>query len=434
MSGLAEISIGELARGIRGVTYKPHQLKEDVGLNDYYLLRSNNIQNGTVDFDDMQIVEKSCVSEKQKLIDGDIIVCMSNGSRPLVGKSALINSLQGNYCVGSFCSSFRANPGVNPNFVFQIFRSGNFKFGIDVILSGSAINNLQNKHIEELKFIIPASIEEQNQIAKILSKADAAISQTEALIAKYQRIKTGLMQDLLTKGIDERGKIRSEKTHRFKTEKGLRVPEDWEVVELESICNKIADRDHTTPIYVADGVFIVSPKDFNELHEIEFTKCLRITLEAHLINRRKTNIEIDDLIFTRIGAGLGKICKVTAEMPEFSILHSACMLKPNQSKILSDFLMYYIKSEFAQKQIVDGIQSIGVPDLGMDKIRTFLVKKPITIDEQQSILKPLLKLDIMIRKETAELSKLKSIKTGLMQDLLSGKVRVKIKDETLVNK
>lgn len=283
---------------------------------------------------------------------------------------------------------------------------------------------LMNGVMGEISLNLPEDKPEQTRIAQILSKADAAIAQTEALIAKYQRIKTGLMQDLLTSGIDEHGKIRNEETHRFKTEKGLRLPEEWEVVELESVCHKIADRDHTTPIYVADGVFIVSPKDFNDLHEIEFTKCLRITLEAHLINRRKTNIEVDDLIFTRIGAGLGKICKVTSEMPEFSILHSACMLKPNQEKILSDFLLYYIKSEFAQKQIVDGIQSIGVPDLGMDKIRTFLVKKPKTIDEQVKILKPLLKLDNLIRKETAELSKQKSLKTGLMQDLLSGRVRV----------
>ena len=294
-------------------------------------------------------------------------------------------------------------------------------------------SNLNAKIVKNFDLHIPIDVPEQTYIAKILSKADEAIEQTEKLIAKYQHIKTGLMQDLLTKGIDEYGNIRNEKTHRFKTENELRVPEEWEVVELESVCIRIADRDHTTPIYVADGVFIVSPKDFNDLHEIEFTKCLKITLEAHLINRRKTNIEVDDLIFTRIGAGLGKICKVTPEMPEFSILHSACMLKPNQGKILSDFLMYYIKSEFAQKQIVDGIQSIGVPDLGMDKIRTFLVKKPKSIDEQERILKPLLKLDNLIRKESAELSKLNALKTGLMKDLLSGKVRVKIKEETHAN-
>jgi type I restriction enzyme S subunit len=335
-----------------------------------------------------------------------------------------VNFLRTRFWSGGHCYSLLClKDNIDVNFLYQALKGReSLIMGLRV---GSGLPNIQQKAINEFEFEYPEDKSEQIRITQILSKSDSAIAKTEALIAKYQRIKKGLMQDLLTNGIDEYGTIRNEKTHRFKTEKGIFVPDEWEVVELESICQKIADRDHTTPKYVPDGVFIVSPKDFNDFHEIDFSNCQRITLEAHLINRRKTNIETEDLIFTRIGAGLGKICKVTSEMPEFSILHSACMLKPNQSKILSDFLMYHIKTEFAQKQIVDGIQSIGVPDLGMDKIRTFLVKKPKTIEEQKRILKPLLKIDKTIKKETAELLKQKSLKTGLMQDLLSGKVRIK---------
>ena len=87
----------------------------------------------------------------------------------------------------------------------------------------------------KIKIFVP-DFNEQTQIASILSKADKAIEQTENLIAKYQRIKTGLMQDLLTKGIDENGNIRSEQTHKFKTEKGLRLPEEWKVDIVEKYC------------------------------------------------------------------------------------------------------------------------------------------------------------------------------------------------------
>ena len=353
---------------------------------------------------------------KVKVEDGDLLLLWdgSNAGEFFKGRKGYLSSTM---------VKFKFNEDLyNREFLFYQLKA--FEGYLKAQTNGSGIPHVDRElflGIKVEKFEQP----EQHFIAQILNKADAVIYHTEELIAKYQRIKTGLMQDLLTKGIDENGIIRNEKTHSFKKEKGLRVPEEWEVVELDSVCHKIADRDHTTPKYVPDGVFIVSPKDFNELHEIDFSNCQRITFEAHLINKRKTNIENEDLIFTRIGAGLGKICKVTSEMPEFSILHSACMLKPNQSKILSDFLMYYIKSEFAQRQIVDVIQSIGVPDLGMDKIRTFLVKKPKTIEEQERILKPLLKIDIIIKKETAELLKQKSLKTGLMQDLLSGKVRIK---------
>ena len=74
--------------------------------------------------------------------------------------------------------------------------------------------------------------DEQAKIAEVLSTVDRAIEQTEALIAKQQRIKTGLMQDLLTRGIDERGNLRSEKTHEFKDSPLGRIPVEWESASL----------------------------------------------------------------------------------------------------------------------------------------------------------------------------------------------------------
>ena len=67
---------------------------------------------------------------------------------------------------------------------------------------------------------------------------DQAIEQTEALIAKQQRIKTGLMQDLLTRGIDEHGSLRSETTHKFKDSPLGRIPVEWEVKTLGSLLER----------------------------------------------------------------------------------------------------------------------------------------------------------------------------------------------------
>jgi type I restriction enzyme S subunit len=76
---------------------------------------------------------------------------------------------------------------------------------------------------------------EQRKIAQILETVDNAIEKTEKIIEKYKRIKQGLMQDLLTKGIDEKGNIRSEKTHKFKDSPLGRIPEEWEVVRLGEV-------------------------------------------------------------------------------------------------------------------------------------------------------------------------------------------------------
>ena len=116
-------------------------------------------------------------------------------------------------------------------------------------------------------------------------------------------------------------------------------------------------------------MFLVGHFDSNE--KISFAKCKYISLKAHLKNRKKTDLEVGDLVFTRIGAGLGKVCIVEPWMPEFSILHSASMIRVKKERMLSPFLMEFIKSNFLQRQIKVEVQSIGVPDLGLDKIKEF---------------------------------------------------------------
>jgi hypothetical protein len=88
-----------------------------------------------------------------------------------------------------------------------------------------------NEYSEEI-VEYPISKPEQTKIAEVLSTVDRAIEQTEALIAKQQRLKTGLMQDLLTRGIDEHGNLRSEETHKFKDSPLVRIPVEWETTTL----------------------------------------------------------------------------------------------------------------------------------------------------------------------------------------------------------
>jgi len=97
--------------------------------------------------------------------------------------------------------------------------------------SGSGIPHVDKEVLGQLE-IIKFPKPEQTKIAEILSTVDRAIEQTEALIAKQQRIKTGLMQDLLTRGIDEHGNLRSEKTHKFKDSPLGRIPVEWEVKKI----------------------------------------------------------------------------------------------------------------------------------------------------------------------------------------------------------
>ena len=265
---------------------------------------------------------------------------------------------------------------------------------------------------------------EQTKIAEILSTVDQAIDRTEALIAKQQCIKTGLMQDLLTRGIDKDGNLRSEDTHEFKDSPLGRIPVEWDVKLLEAITEKIADRDHTTPKYVQDGVLIVSPTSFCDDEGIDFSKCPRISPRAHLLNSQKTDCRRGDLILHRIGAGLGGVRVVLDSHPEYSILHSLALIRPDGMNSETSYLKWAFRSFDVQKQMRLGTQSIGVPDLGLEKIGSLRFMIPTTLWEQCRIGAVLDSNQSQIDSLLMNRKKLFKIKTALMQDLLTGEVSV----------
>jgi len=204
---------------------------------------------------------------------------------------------------------------------------------------------------------------------------------------------------------------------------------EWKEEILKDVVIKISDRDHFTPTYVEVGIPMISPKDIKENERIDFSNCKYITEEAHQKNRKKTDLKTDDLVFTRIGALLGKICIVENWMPEFSILHSAAMIRANKSVIKPEYLMYFIKSHYFQSQIKNEIQSIGVPDLGLDKINKFKIKYPTDKKKQHKIALVLLSCDKLIEQTQSAIAKYKAIKQGMLHDLFtrgldaSGKLR-----------
>jgi type I restriction enzyme S subunit len=313
--------------------------------------------------------------------------------------------------------------GVDPEFLYQFLLAVDFAYHVQP----GVLPSLNQQIVGEIT-LPPLEILEQRKIAKILSTVDNLIEKTQALIDKYQSIKQGMMHDLFTRGVDERGQLRPNyevAPHLYKGSELGWIPKEWEVELLGDITLKIADRDHYTPIYSEFGIPIVSPKDFNEHDEIDFSNCQYIGSVEHARNRKKTDIVTDDLIFTRIGARLGKSCIVTSDMPEFSLLHSAVMIRSDLSRALPRFLLHTLKTSYFQSQIGKEIQSIGVPDLGMDKIKSFKILTPQK-DEQLRIVEKLDSLASKIRAESTYKSKLLNEKSGLMQDLLTGKVRVKV--------
>ena len=117
------MKIGELAEGVRGVSYRPEHLQEDLGPDRTVLLRSTNIQSGRLDFDAIQIVPDYLVKPAQMVREGDLVVCMSNGSKALVGKAARYNNNYGApLTIGAFCSVFHPRFKADSSFLHHVFQ------------------------------------------------------------------------------------------------------------------------------------------------------------------------------------------------------------------------------------------------------------------------------------------------------------------------
>jgi type I restriction enzyme S subunit len=196
-------SLGDLGRCQRGVCYNPNtDLYPFDTPSSVRLLRSNNVQDAAVVLDDVQFVDSSRVSPDQYLTAGDVLICMANGSRSLVGKAGRFQSeqeLEALHTYGAFMGSFRpSTESSDPTFVFYLFQTDAYRRHVMLLLAGSSINNLTPASLESHTVQVPAIKAEQTAIATVLSDMDAEIASLEAKLTKARQIKQGMMQELLT--------------------------------------------------------------------------------------------------------------------------------------------------------------------------------------------------------------------------------------------
>jgi len=288
-------------------------------------------------------------------------------------------------------------------------------------------SNLNAAIVKAFEINFPEDKPEQTRIAEILSTADEAIAHTEALIAKYQRIKTGLMQDLLTKGIDENGNIRSKATHKFVVKNGIEVPEEWEVDTLGTLIKAVdAHPSHRTPPSIENGAPYLGISDIDDEGNVDLKKCRKVSYSVLAEHNNRYQLRDGDIIFGKIGT-IGEPKRLKA-WSSVTISANVILIQPYDT---SDFIFWVLNSEYINNQVKNTIHSTSQPAFGMEKVRALTILIPPQ-KERETIQVILNQNESNILSTKRHLSKLRSLKTGLMQDLLSGKVRVD-SEELIVN-
>ena len=307
--------------------------------------------------------------------------------------------------------------GLTRDFLFHGLQGWDLLQGVDQAIKGATLNK---QKLKKILLEYPESEREQAKIAEVLSTVDRAIEETEALIAKQQRIKTGLMQDLLTRGIDEHGNLRSEKTHKFKDSPLGRIPVEWDVTLLDSLA--VRGSGHTPnkqrPAYWNGGIKWVSLADSRKLDDLYISDTDKEISELGLKNSSAVLHPAGTVILSR-DAGVGKSAILAHEMA-VSQHFMAWRCKP--TKLDNIYLYYWLQRD---KTKFEGIASGStIVTIGLQFFRAYSIAAPREVDEQIAISTKLRNADSAIAQTTLHSRKLRSLKSALMQDLLTGNRRV----------
>jgi type I restriction enzyme S subunit len=283
---------------------------------------------------------------------------------------------------------------------------------------GSTMQHITRKELEKFSAQFPIDESEQEKIAVVIAALDRVIEQAVALIAKQQRIKTGLMQDLLTKGIDEHGNIRSEASHSFKNSPLGRIPVEWDVKTLGEVVHVIdPNPSHRYPPSVDTGVPMASTENFLGESDFDLSRAEHVPMDVFSEQDARCAFNKNDVVFARKGR-IGLARPYGTEKKVFS--HTVVLLKPRENDMQARFILWSVRFDGFFDEISKRMNSnSGVPTLGVGFIQAIPISVPRK-EERESIVAVLEENESGIQSAVHSLEKLKRVRIGLMHDLLTG--------------
>lgn len=414
-------SLDELLEVIRnGTSEKQNQEGKGVPVT-----RIETIANGKIDYSKVGYVETDKDLTQYELKVGDILFSNINSVKH-IAKVARYEGERRLYH-GMNLLLLRPNKKVNSKYLYYLMKFFPVKKYYESNAK-QAVNQASINQSDVKSLVAPfPTILEQHKIVKILTSVDNAIEKTEAIIEQTEKVKKGLMQQLLTKGIGHT---------KFKKTAIGEIPEEWEIKTFNELLDDqtildIQDGNHggshpKAADYVESGVpFIMANNLINGTVDLKNCQFIRKEQADKL---RIGFAKSGDVLLSHKGT-IGK----TAIVPK---VEDYIMLTPQvtyyrigrKDKLINHFLKLYFDSgrfqEILKTLSAQSTRSyIGITN----QKKLFMVLPPIS--EQQKIVQIIGSIDNKINYENQKLNQLKDIKKGLMQVLLTGKIRVKVDEE-----
>lgn len=350
--------------------------------------------------------------EKYKLVDGDVLVARIGAT---TGKSCIIKDSP-KAVFGSYLIRMKPNRDMcESDYLFYYTQSSAYWSQINANKEGKLKKGVSASFLSNLLIPLP-SVTEQQGIREILRTIDLAIERTDEIIAKTQRLKQGLMQELLTKG------MRHEKV-RDVSEIETTIPKSWSIRMLEEVAHEVTIGvvNPATPYYTTPdkGVPYFRSQNVRE-NRLEPTTIF-VTKEFNQRHARSILREND--VLTLQTGFIGTSCLVP-KLYEGSNCHSLLITRTNLERLLPGFLCQLLNSEVGKRIISRHQTGWGRSHLLLEDFRRLYVPIP-SIEEQKMIVDVLASIDATLNADKLEAFRLFRIKEGFMDLLLTGKIRVR---------
>jgi type I restriction enzyme S subunit len=364
-------TLGSLGEALIGLTYTPNDVKPHGTL----VLRSSNIQDEALAFDDNVFVDCE-IPDRIKVRAGDVLICVRNGSRNLIGKAALLDGRVEGMTFGAFMAVYRSPIGPLVKYLFQ---SEILKRQINEHL-GATINQITNKSLNSFRIPLPPSKAERDAIATALGDIDALLAGLDRLIAKNRDLKQAAMQQLLS------GQTRLP---------GFQG--GWEVKRLGDIAPLQRGFDLPNPS-LRPGPYPVVYSNGVLTHHDEY--------QAH---------------------GPGVVTGRSGTIGRVTYIESGPYWPHNTALWVTTFrqndpkFIFYLYTGIGFQRFASGS---GVPTLNRNDAHAFELAVPPDRDEQSAIAAVLSDMDAELTALEVRRDKTRALKQGMMQELLTGRTRL----------
>ena len=378
--------------------------------NGHPYIRVSDMNDKGIQLDSMLYVPDDVVEQISRYrVDKDDLYISVAGTLGLVGK--VPDELNGANLTEN--ADRISNIRCNTDFLLYCLKSDFIKKIINSEMTTNAQPKLALTKIKQFPIPVPP-LKEQQKIADILSSVDAAIEKTEQVIAKTEEVKKGLMQQLLTKGIGH--------TEFKQSNLGL-IASNWDTKKLKEITQRITDGAHYSPPTDEEGLPIATVENMKG-NAIDVASCRRISNEEfNKLVANNCSPRKNDVLLSKDGT-IGKVM-VYEQDDDITLLSSIAIISVNDNMIMPHYLSYLLQSDMFYWNLNKFRSGSAIKRIVLKDINSLEFPIP-TLSEQCKIVEILSIYDKKLNSETNNLTALKKIKLGLMQQLLTGQVRVKV--------